>query len=382
MESTNQPTILIFTDWYLPGFKAGGPISSVSNLVSALGGDFRFRLVCQDRDYLDEKPYPKIKPDTWVKQGDAEVFYLSPQNYSYRYIKKLITVERPDAVYINGMFSKIFSIYSVLASTRLGKKTIVAPRGMLAPGALGIKSGKKQTFLNLTRVMGVYRNVIFHSTHAHESLHIKEVISEKSKLVELANIPKMICKAETGQSKRRGYLRLVTVARVAREKNINFALKCLEHIPTHLQIEFDLVGPVYDSDYMEQCRASEKKLPANVKLHWHGALTPSETGKMIEKADLFFLPTLGENYGHAILESMMCGVPVLISDQTPWRDLQAESMGADLALVDQKAFETYLVNVAEMNQDEYKINFAQVSANALKRVDMPALMTGYKTLFG
>ena len=35
----------------------------------------------------------------------------------------------------------------------------------------------------------------------------------------------------------------------------------------------------------------------------------------------FLLPTGGENFGHAIFEALSCGVPALISDRTPWRDL-------------------------------------------------------------
>ena len=41
------------------------------------------------------------------------------------------------------------------------------------------------------------------------------------------------------------------------------------------------------------------------------------------RSDLFLLPTGGENFGHAIFEALACGVPALISDQTPWRGLAA-----------------------------------------------------------
>jgi hypothetical protein len=37
--------ILIFVDWFEPGFKAGGPIQSCRNLVESLGDDFDFYLV-------------------------------------------------------------------------------------------------------------------------------------------------------------------------------------------------------------------------------------------------------------------------------------------------------------------------------------------------
>jgi hypothetical protein len=49
----DKPTILILNEYYLPGYKAGGPIRSISNLVSWLGDDFNFKIITTDRDYLD-----------------------------------------------------------------------------------------------------------------------------------------------------------------------------------------------------------------------------------------------------------------------------------------------------------------------------------------
>ena len=51
-----------------------------------------------------------------------------------------------------------------------------------------------------------------------------------------------------------------------------------------------------------------------------GEVTPAEVLNTFARYDVFVLPTRGENYGHVILEALMAGTPVLISDQTPWRN--------------------------------------------------------------
>lgn len=379
MESTNQPVVFLFTDWYLPGYKAGGPISSCTNLISALGDSVRFKVVCGDRDYLDEEPYPDVVLNKWITTGRADVMYISATKRKYSVIKKLLSDNKPDHVYINGLFSRVFSIFPLLAATKLQLKTIIAPRGMLAPGALGLKSRKKQAFLNLGKSFGVYRKSVFHATHAHEAAHILENIHSDCKIVELANIPKIVFPAARSREKKANVLRMVSVARIAREKNIDFALNCLKGIPGHIQIHFTLIGPVYDAGYSEQCRSIA--LPENVTLEWAGPKTPIETGKLVGDSDLFFLPTLGENYGHAILEALLCGIPVLISDQTPWTSLSANGLGLDLPLGDTAPYRKFIEKVAEMDTAAYALAFGSVAERAAKLVDLPELIAGYKTLF-
>ena len=44
------------------------------------------------------------------------------------------------------------------------------------------------------------------------------------------------------------------------------------------------------------------------------------------------MPSLTENFSYTVLESFQAGIPVLISDQTPWRGLEAKGIGWDLPL--------------------------------------------------
>ncbi len=69
--------------------------------------------------------------------------------------------------------------------------------------------------------------------------------------------------------------------------------------------------------------------------------------------DLFFLPTLGENFGHVILEALCAGCPVLISDQTPWRGLEEKGVGWDLSLSKPEMFREVLQRCVDMNDEEY-----------------------------
>ena len=69
---------------------------------------------------------------------------------------------------------------------------------------------------------------------------------------------------------------------------------------------------------------------------------------------MFFLPTLGENFGHVIAES-----PVLISDQTPWRNLKNHGVGWDLPLNDPDSFRKAIVESANKSSEDY-INWRSI----------------------
>ena len=67
-ELGGQPIILVFCDYYLPGYKAGGPVRSISQLVGALGKEFSFKVVTRDRDLGDDDSYPGIETADLVRE--------------------------------------------------------------------------------------------------------------------------------------------------------------------------------------------------------------------------------------------------------------------------------------------------------------------------
>jgi glycosyltransferase involved in cell wall biosynthesis len=72
-----------------------------------------------------------------------------------------------------------------------------------------------------------------------------------------------------------------------------------------------------------------------------------------QEFDYFVLPTKGENFGHAIFEAMAVGCPVLISDQTPWTNLEQKNAGFDLPL-EIDLFTKCIQHFIEMNYAEWK----------------------------
>lgn len=109
-----------------------------------------------------------------------------------------------------------------------------------------------------------------------------------------------------------------------------------------------------DAEYWRKCKKLISKLQFKVDIESYIDLPHPKIKPLLEKANLFVLPTEGENFGHAIFEALAVGCPVLISDQTPWRKLKAKKAGMDLPLSDLSGFTTAIQSFVDMGDAEWQ----------------------------
>ena len=122
-------------------------------------------------------------------------------------------------------------------------------------------------------------------------------------------------------------LRIIFLSRISVVKNLLYLLNCLLKVTSNVTLS--IYGPKEDQVYWDKCQHVIDIMPKNIDIHYFGAIPHEQTGSVFAAHDLFFLPTLGENFGHVIIESLSSGTPVLISDQTPWK---SDINGACIAL--------------------------------------------------
>ena len=356
--------VLIFIDWFAPGYKAGGPTTSNVNIIEHLCDEIEFYVITSDTDYRETIPYADVTPNCWMMRNGIHVYYFSKDRLSFRNIVRVAREADSPVWYINGVYSRYFSFYPLVAAKLLRpKRTIVSARGMLSPHALAVKSSKKNLFLWLEKFMGLYRNILFHSTNELESSYIKSVISRNARTVAIENLPRKVNLPFSTATKKEGVIRLVSFARISPEKNTLYAIEALREC--NAKVYYDIYGQINDTSYWEQCQKAISMLPANVKVRYCGSIAPQELPLLYKEYDVLYLPTTGENFGHAILESFINSRPVLISDQTPWRNLTQQNIGYDLPLADKNKFAQvvdsmaglYIASFDEMCQSAYR--FAQ-----------------------
>lgn len=348
----SKPRILVFIDWYLPGFKAGGPVRSVANLVDRLRDRVDFHIVTRNTDYTETVPYPGIGPDRWTTlPGGEKVWYASAQGTGRKAWNRLLKEEAWDAVYINGMYSWWYSILPLWMARRTSAMRVVAVRGMLASGAMQHGAVKKLLFLTMARVLDLYRNVRFQATNAEEARDVKLYIHKHADVHVVPNLARKAAVEVRPVTKEQGAVKLLSIARIAVEKNTLVAIESLRKVTG--RVTFHIYGAMYDEAYWARCREAIGRLPANVEVVWKGTVPPEQVHQVLAEHHALFMPSAGENFGHTMLESLCAGRPLLISDRTPWRNLEADHAGWDLPLDRPGAFSEAVESMCAMDQAEY-----------------------------
>ncbi|MBR1461769.1 MAG: glycosyltransferase family 4 protein [Prevotella sp.] len=106
--------------------------------------------------------------------------------------------------------------------------------------------------------------------------------------------------------------RVLTVARVAKQKNVLGYLDAIALLKKRgvERIHFDWYGNVErgQDDYAQECYAKVKELGLDEQIAFH--LSTSEIVNKYQECDMFCLPSLFEGFPNVLCEAMSCGKPV------------------------------------------------------------------------
>ncbi len=367
---------MIFIDWFYPAYKAGGPITSVYNIVSAVAKEIDFSIVTSDQD-LDGSIL-EVERNRWIDRESHQIIYLSKESQNASTIKRLYADIQADVLYFNSMFSVKFTLIPYRALKKKAQ-SIIAPRGMLGKGALEIKSMKKKVFLSLSKNLLFSKKVIWHASTEMEEQEIKLIFGQKAKVCIAQNLSSLPQERKNfPQEKIKDQLRLVFFSRISLKKNLLFLLEVMQDLKENKSFSLDIYGPIEDEAYWEKC---QKIILEDPRIQYIGILKPQEVSRKLQDYHFSILPTQHENYGHTIVESINAGVPVVISENTPWKDLEQENIGRFIKLENKERWGDYFKELLKLEEAEYK-NMSTSCFNYSKRnIVSSAVIDQNKNLF-
>lgn len=369
MMMPGRPRVLVFCDYFVPGFKGGGPVTTLRNLLVRLGERIDFHLVTRDRDLGDTTPYANVITNSWTPVPGGKVLYLNEGGATIGAFRSLIAEIQPDTIYLNSALSRRFSLLPLLAvrTSKTKAHVVLAPRGEFSAGALALKRVQKTLYLAALRASGAWRDIEWQASSAFEAADIRAVAGTAARISIAPDLPGAIPALPQHLAKQAGRAKIVFLGRISPMKNLDGAIGMLRGVTGEL--DFGVYGPIEDLAYWERCLKLAQDLPPNVRFHHEGEVPPQAVHPLLAAADALLLPSHGENFGHVVAEALGAGCPVILSDRTPWRNLQALGAGWDLSLDQLSGFTAAIQQIIDMGDNQHAGYRNQARAYAERLAD-------------
>lgn len=372
-----KKTIFIYIYGYIPGENYGGPVSSIFNFCEIFAERYDIRIICSNHDFGTKERYKNID-DNWNYVGKANVKYLSETEYSCNEFMKIMKKYDIAMVYLTGIFSYRLNHSAIKASKYLQVPVVIATRGEICKNILAMKRYKKLPYLYLMRFLREFEHIRFQVTSSEEYLQLKKYLNIKDSMITM--LPNIHYQKRTDKTiiKKCNTAKMLFISRIHPKKNLLDVMRAMSGIQGELQ--FDIYGPIEDHAYWEVCKKYAKSAPKNVKIEYHGKLNMIEAKEVFSNYHAFIFPTLSENYGHVIVESIIAGCPVIISrGTTPWDDINNEGgFTTDLHNIPQLT--NYINKIIAMAPDEYISLINKLTAYKNRKLQIDEIIKGYEKL--
>ena len=114
-----------------------------------------------------------------------------------------------------------------------------------------------------------------------------------------------------------GPVKLLFVGRINQRKGVKYLLEALRNLPSK-HVELTICGRVLDDLKIFE--------PFRSQITIRPSVSHAELVAAYQAADLFVFPSVAEGFGHVLLESMACGLPVLSTTATAAPDIVTEGV--------------------------------------------------------
>ncbi|WP_192361942.1 glycosyltransferase [Mesorhizobium mediterraneum] len=228
---------------------------------------------------------------------------------------------KPDIIHNHGLWL-MPNVYGAWVKNDTKAKLVFAPRGMLSPVALRFSAARKKAFGSLFQNRALSSVDLFHATSEQEYEDIRAFGLEAP----VAIIPNGIDVLQNGPAAQPKKKIVVSLGRIHPKKGLDRLVRAW----SLLEADFPgwrllILGP------SEGGHADElKRLAANLSLtrvQVREAVYGDQKRELLARAELFVLPTLSENFGMTVAESLAAATPVISSKGAPWQMLETKRCG-------------------------------------------------------
>jgi glycosyltransferase involved in cell wall biosynthesis len=296
---------------YKPAYVYGGPTMSVAMLCEQLvqaGCDVSvFTTTANGATELDVKPNGTIMVDgvsvTYFKRITKDHSHLSPALLTAVW-KNAKTY---DAIHIHAWWNLV-SVLSCLIAVIRRVPVVVSARGTLSPYSFQNKNRAIKSLIHNLLSKPVLKRCHIHATSQRENEAVNSIISPKNSAI-IPNFVKLPVYHPSVQNTTIASIKLLFFSRIEEKKGLDILINALPLVKAAFHLTIAGSGNEAYVDSLKQL-AADKSI--SDKITWAGFIQENKF-ELLQKHDLFVLPSYDENFGNAVIESLGVGTPVLIS---------------------------------------------------------------------
>ncbi|MFW5886136.1 MAG: glycosyltransferase family 4 protein [Bacteroidota bacterium] len=266
---------------------------------------------------------PKMNSFSDTKMG--RIIYLSGYLKLLNQLKYVFkNLSDADVLHLNSFFSPVSFLSFLLLLLSGQKMTVIwSVRGEFNQEALKFNTHKKKPILWLLK--RTTKQVAFHSTSPQETLDIKCALGER-KIIEIPNLIKLEPPLNIEKKSQ-----FIFMGRIHPIKCIENLLLALHKSGLFKKSSYSLliVGR-YEQRYTwyyQSLIEMTKKYQLTEKVKFKNHVVGDEKWRLYASSKFLFLPSMSENFGNVVVESLSQSTPVVASKGTPWNILEKHKAG-------------------------------------------------------
>ncbi|MHC5596809.1 MAG: hormogonium polysaccharide biosynthesis glycosyltransferase HpsP [Nostoc sp.] len=300
----------------------GGPSQMVLGLAPALVKEgVEVTIITTDSNGDNGQTPLDVPLNRPIKQDGYEIIYFRCAPFRrYKFSLDLLNwlkrhAHEFDIAHIHALFSPISSAAAIV-SRQQKLPYIFRPLGTLDPADLQKKKQLKQLYVAIIERQNLAGAAAIHFTsHQEAKISQRFGVSTPDLVIPLGVIPPQSLLKKQGSPE--DVPLVLFMSRIDPKKGLNLLIPALEKLlQVGYKFHFVLAGTnPQDPDYEQKIISQIQNSPLRSHTTITGFVTGESKVSLLQSADLFVLPSYYENFGIAVAEAMVAGVPVVISDQ-------------------------------------------------------------------
>ena len=260
----------------------------------------------------------------------------------------LNVVKNSNEIEIHSIFDA-FLFFPIIIILRIFRKEFkIYLRGMVNDNVLAKKKTLKLIYLLVAKLF-IKNAIIVYTSKYEKNNSIKFFRNNKYLIINNRITNKLISIKNQKINKKPNQLKILFFSNLFWKKNFSFVYRILNEL--NFSIELNIYGKCFiNKNFFNKMISDLRK---KHKVNYFNYYSKEDKSKIFFSNHIFFLPTIDENFGHAIVENFLHFRPCLLSNNTPWNDNGNFNAGNSISLKNKKEFLNSIKVFYFMNQKEY-----------------------------